>query len=500
MKKASSFFIIVTLVMGCMCYAGTTFSQEPWGGYRAAPGAPPGYDPYLYYPSRHNDDAGNRVRVRNQRSSAVVAHLDDASARTDSENGLNDSSRRVSKYNVDFYDNVDVNHWEDNGESISGEYYQYLEELMTFIENDQSVSGNEEPAADEMDRATERTARRSVRQIRNRHVIRSEHQSFRSRSRTLSKFNVDSYENNDSRSGGVDENFFQNLENVLNIAESSNTGSDDGENTAAEYDESANEAAKQIANDNDYNTGYNHNTVNYSLPSVYSLLTADEKSVYDAIYPGASEAKKEITISGKFENIVIRNAVLALMHDHPEFMWIQGGYSYSYYENQNMTKLGLDYNAFASDPAKYKKEMEDAAAVLISEARKYKTPEAMERYLFEQLKTNTDYTHSDYDQTAYSALVWRMSVCKGSAMALKYLLNQVGIPSFVVSSDDHAWNIVQINGQWYYADASAYATRKGRDNAVKNGSIFDRFNVTSSEYSETPEWDSFPNDRLPRVR
>ena len=120
--------------------------------------------------------------------------------------------------------------------------------------------------------------------------------------------------------------------------------------------------------------------------------------------------------------------------------------------------------------------------------------------MFEQLKTNTDYVHSDYDQTAYAALVWRMSVCTGSAMALKYLLNQVGIPSFVVSSDDHAWNIVQINGQWYYADAAAYGTRKGRDNAVKNGNIFDRFNVTSREYSETPKWDKFPNDRLPRVR
>lgn len=48
------------------------------------------------------------------------------------------------------------------------------------------------------------------------------------------------------------------------------------------------------------------------------------------------------------------------------------------------------------------------------------------------------------------------AVCQGYAAAYSALLNAVGIPNYVVSGSvpngSHAWNAVQLNGQWYYID------------------------------------------------
>ncbi|MDE7433438.1 MAG: leucine-rich repeat protein [Lachnospiraceae bacterium] len=49
-----------------------------------------------------------------------------------------------------------------------------------------------------------------------------------------------------------------------------------------------------------------------------------------------------------------------------------------------------------------------------------------------------------------------IAVCNGYANAMKFLLEKVGIESYIVSSYDmeHAWNIVKVDGKWYHVDAT----------------------------------------------
>lgn len=58
--------------------------------------------------------------------------------------------------------------------------------------------------------------------------------------------------------------------------------------------------------------------------------------------------------------------------------------------------------------------------------------------------------------TAYGALVNRTSVCAGYALAYERLMDQVGIPCEYVTgmttNGYHAWNIIQIDGEWYHVD------------------------------------------------
>ena len=91
---------------------------------------------------------------------------------------------------------------------------------------------------------------------------------------------------------------------------------------------------------------------------------------------------------------------------------------------------------------------------------------------YEIAKALHDYlaTHNEYDmrlysgnlpalsRTSYGALVNRTSVCAGYALAYQHLMEDAGIPCEYVTGmttrGSHAWNIIQIDGEWYHVDVT----------------------------------------------
>ncbi len=65
-------------------------------------------------------------------------------------------------------------------------------------------------------------------------------------------------------------------------------------------------------------------------------------------------------------------------------------------------------------------------------------------------------TVPDASYDAHGVLVNEIAVCQGYAEAYMYLLGQIGIESYICSSEvlDHAWNIVRIDGQYYHVDVT----------------------------------------------
>ncbi len=57
-------------------------------------------------------------------------------------------------------------------------------------------------------------------------------------------------------------------------------------------------------------------------------------------------------------------------------------------------------------------------------------------------------------QTAYGALINKEAVCEGYAKAYKVLLNAMGIECDVVINAEHAWNVVLLDGKWYFVDVT----------------------------------------------
>ena len=90
---------------------------------------------------------------------------------------------------------------------------------------------------------------------------------------------------------------------------------------------------------------------------------------------------------------------------------------------------------------------------------------------YEVVKTLHDYlvTHCDYDYRvdignmpfvsyqAEGALLKGTAVCGGYAKAFELLLDAAGIPNETITGyagGYHAWNLVQVDGQWYHVDAT----------------------------------------------
>lgn len=120
---------------------------------------------------------------------------------------------------------------------------------------------------------------------------------------------------------------------------------------------------------------------------------------------------------------------------------------------------------------------------------------------------NYDWTHQDImvdtpreSFTPYGGLVNHTAVCLGYATTFQLLMDLAGVKCITVvgaafqSSEDHGWNMVQLDGNWYCVDVTWDANY--REQGVSSPGEWDFFNVTSDtmtasnhqwDYANTPE-------------
>ena len=90
--------------------------------------------------------------------------------------------------------------------------------------------------------------------------------------------------------------------------------------------------------------------------------------------------------------------------------------------------------------------------------------------------TNLEDDTYDLKYTAYAALINKTSVCQGYANLLYRMLHEAGIDSRIVTGigngGGHAWNIVELNNRYYYADATWDAVRMPYEYFLKGTTDF----------------------------
>lgn len=107
-------------------------------------------------------------------------------------------------------------------------------------------------------------------------------------------------------------------------------------------------------------------------------------------------------------------------------------------------------------------------------------------------------SQNPYNQTVYSVLVdpRKTTVCAGYSQAMQLLCNAVGIDCAVVTSYNHEWNIVRLNGTWYCVDATWNDLSEEDAAYFGQGVMYEYFNrsaqifqsgASSAVESHTPE-------------
>ena len=70
---------------------------------------------------------------------------------------------------------------------------------------------------------------------------------------------------------------------------------------------------------------------------------------------------------------------------------------------------------------------------------------------YDEEMASTD-TSSYRSNTAYGALVQGYAICTGYSDAMALFLDKLDIPNIKISSDEHVWNLVYLNGSWVHLD------------------------------------------------
>lgn len=210
-----------------------------------------------------------------------------------------------------------------------------------------------------------------------------------------------------------------------------------------------------------------------------------------------------------------------VLNDHPELFYVEG-YSYTRYtRGDRITAVTFSgtYSMDRETAAVRKEEIEAAAEALLAGVSEDADQYTKVKYVYDTIIRQTDYDPAAADnQNIYSVFVGGRSVCQGYAKATQYLLNRLGVectlvlgtveaesgqpsagsreetaaeaeagPETPARSEGHAWNLVRVDGEYYYVDTTwgdaSYSRQDGGQ--TENMGIpeinYDYLNVTTEE-------------------
>lgn len=114
-----------------------------------------------------------------------------------------------------------------------------------------------------------------------------------------------------------------------------------------------------------------------------------------------------------------------------------------------------------------------------------------------------DWTHQNHMKTTpresftpYGGLVYHTAVCLGYASTFQLLMDLAGVECITVpgaafsSQEDHGWNEVRLNGEWYCVDVTWDANYREQGATKGREEEWNFFNVTSDYMADTDhQWD-----------
>lgn len=131
-------------------------------------------------------------------------------------------------------------------------------------------------------------------------------------------------------------------------------------------------------------------------------------------------------------------------------------------DQKYISDLKITYNETAATFKSRYNELNSAITKIVNSVNPNMSNLEKALYLHDYIIKNTSYDYENYEKgtvplichTAYNVFINHVGVCDGYSNAYKLLLDKLGINSLVVTSDgmDHAWNMVNINNNWYHAD------------------------------------------------
>lgn len=179
----------------------------------------------------------------------------------------------------------------------------------------------------------------------------------------------------------------------------------------------------------------------------------------------ASEEYLEFELAGGFTidpAVDLQESYNELQRLDPIFVSCVSRWTWGCRNNEYIFEIGYtvdpdDLNRIKNETRRY---VDDALSRIDTAGRSdYEIVCAVNEYLCDTVYYPASEPYAPLTHTAYGALANGEAVCEGYACAAKVLLNELGIPCDIqfgvcTNGGGHAWNLVQLEGQWYQMDVT----------------------------------------------
>lgn len=239
----------------------------------------------------------------------------------------------------------------------------------------------------------------------------------------------------------------------------------------------------------------------------YVSLTAEEQLWDEEIEQALGSMAETIKLSEEpleagLDETDIDRIFQCVLIDHPEIFYTTG-YTYTKYSRGERT-VGIDfagaYEISRKDAALKAEQIRAVADEWCAEVPAGASEYDRVKYVYEKIIFSTDYDLSAPDnQNIASVFLGGTSVCQGYAKATQYLLNHLGVLCTLVqgtvdTGEAHAWNLVQVDGSFYYVDTTwgdaSYQMEDGSGESTLPEINYDYLCVTTEDLLRTHSIDS----------
>lgn len=224
----------------------------------------------------------------------------------------------------------------------------------------------------------------------------------------------------------------------------------------------------------------------------YDRLTRQQQDIYTVMLPAVKSHSAEIKFKAASVDDV-KQAFKALSYDNPSLINIGNTFTVGY-SAFGFVKIKPSYRFSSEDYTSFSGELEAKVNSIIDglpqNAGEYEKELFIHDWLIDNCAYKTAQEEYGIEHTAYGAIVNGEANCEGYSRAAQLLMYACGVDNYVVSgqavneggTQNHMWNIVKVDGEWYNADITWDDPVSNGEEGVPNHFYF---NLTDDEISKT---------------
>ena len=188
--------------------------------------------------------------------------------------------------------------------------------------------------------------------------------------------------------------------------------------------------------------------------------------LYDSFVSAAESLSGSVTLDKncKINTQEFNSVFHCYLIDYPQHFWISGSVQYQM-SSGNVISYTMNYGLTGNSQKEALNNFNKQAESILKELNGNMSEFEREKIIHDYLVLNCTYNkNAEFCHTAYGALVNGQAVCDGYTKAFQYLCREAGIQTSMVegvsinyatnSYENHAWNFIKINGNYYFADVT----------------------------------------------